>query len=176
MFLFCSQWRVASRGWGVFVVTAGEGYRKGGHRGGPEMTVRIRSYRPRSWISAKLVSGPSRIHGAGVIAREPIGRGEKLMEFGGEIISPADFETDVYRMRSIWQVGEGVYLALREDDPEPSLDENLNHSCDANAWLADEVTLVARRDIAAGEEITLDQGTWNFDEIGRASCRERVCT
>ena len=31
------------------------------------------------------------------------------MEFGGEIISPADFETDVYRMRSIWQVGEGVY-------------------------------------------------------------------
>ena len=43
------------------------------------------------------------------------------MEFGGEIISPADFETDVYRMRSIWQVGEGVYLALREDDPEPNI-------------------------------------------------------
>ncbi len=86
------------------------------------------------------------------------------MEFGGEIISPADFETDVYRMRSIWQVGEGVYLALREDDPEPSLDENLNHSCDANSWLADEVTLAARRDIEADEEITLDQGTWNFEE------------
>ena len=48
--------------------------------------------------------------------------------------------------------------------PEPSLDENLNHSCDANSWLDDEVTLSAKRDIAAGEEITLDQGTWNFDE------------
>jgi SET domain-containing protein len=124
----------------------------------------MKTYLPRSWVSPKLVPGESKIHGVGVIAAESIRAGEKLMVFGGEIISPADFETDVYRLRSIWQVGEGVYLALREDDPTPSLDENLNHSCDANSWLADEVTLVARRDIEAGEEITLDQGTWNFDE------------
>ncbi len=124
----------------------------------------MRSYLPRSRISPKLVRGPSRIHGQGVIAAAPIAAGEVLMEFGGEIISPEDFDTEVYRMRSIWQVGDGVYLALREDDPQASLDENLNHSCDANSWLADEVTLVARRDIAAGEEITLDHGTWNHDE------------
>ena len=124
----------------------------------------MKSYRPRSWISPKLVPGPSKIHGAGVIAAAPIREGEKLMEFGGEIISAADIDTDLFRMRSIWLVAEDTYLALREDDPEPSLDESLNHSCDANSWLTDEVTLVARRDIAAGEEITLDQGTWNFDE------------
>jgi SET domain-containing protein len=124
----------------------------------------MKSYLPRSWVSPKLVPGKSKIHGNGVIAAEPIKAGEKLMEFGGEIISPEDFETDVYRMRSIWQVGESVYLALREDDPVPSLDENLNHSCDANCWLSGDVDLVARRDIAAGEEITLDQGTWNHDE------------
>ena len=124
----------------------------------------MKTYLPRSWVSPKLVPGKSRIHGVGVIAAEPIAKGEKLMEFGGEPITPADFETDVYRMRSIWQVGDGAYLALREDDPEPSLDENLNHACDSNSWLDGEVTLVARRDIAAGEEITLDQGTWNHDE------------
>lgn len=145
----------------------------------------MKIYLPRSWVSPKLVPGRSKIHGAGVIAAQRIVKGEKLMEFGGEIISPADFETEVYRMRSIWQVGEGVYLALREDDPEPSLDENLNHSCDANAWLDDEVTLTARRDIEAGEEITLDQGTWNFDEddyvwdqdhctCGAVHCRKRL--
>jgi hypothetical protein len=128
------------------------------------LNATMKTYLSRSWVSPKLKPGKSPIHGVGVIAAEPIAAGETLMEFGGEIISPADFETDVYRMRSIWQVGDGVYLALREDDPEPSLDENLNHSCDANAWLDGEVTLVARRDIAAGEEITLDQGTWNFDE------------
>ncbi|HEY8697333.1 MAG TPA: SET domain-containing protein [Rhizomicrobium sp.] len=122
------------------------------------------SYLPRSWIAPKLVPGPSKIHGIGVIAAEPIKEGEKLMEFGGERISSADFESDLYRTRSIWQVGGDVYLALREDDPEPSLDESLNHSCDANAWLTGMVTLSARRDIAAGEEITLDQGTWNHDD------------
>jgi hypothetical protein len=145
----------------------------------------MKSYLPRSRISSKLVPGPSRIHGQGVIAAEPIAAGEVLMEFGGEIISPADFETEVYRMRSIWQVGDGVYLALREDDPEPSLDESLNHSCDANSWLADEVTLVARRAIEAGEEITLDHATWNHDEddyvwdqdfctCGVAECRKTL--
>jgi hypothetical protein len=86
------------------------------------------------------------------------------MEFGGEKISPEQAQGDDYRACSVWLAADGMYLALPVSDPEPSLDENLNHSCDANAWLVDDVTLVARRDIAAGEEITLDQGTWNFEE------------
>jgi hypothetical protein len=32
----------------------------------------------------------------------------------------------------------------------------MNHSCDANLWMGDEVTVVARCDIAAGEELTQD--------------------
>ncbi|HTQ13148.1 MAG TPA: SET domain-containing protein-lysine N-methyltransferase [Rhizomicrobium sp.] len=139
-------------------------------------------YLSRSWISPKLAPGKSRIHGNGVIASAPIAAGEQLMEFGGEPITAADIETDLYRMRSIWRVGDDAFLALREDDPAPSLDESLNHSCDANCWLEGLVTLVARRDIAAGEEITLDQGTWNFDDeeyvwdqphctCGAADCR-----
>jgi hypothetical protein len=124
----------------------------------------MNSYLPRSWISPNLLPGQSRIHGVGVIAAEPVTAGEKLMEFGGAPITAADIETELYRMRSIWRVGDDLFLALREDDPMPSLDENLNHSCDANSWLDGVVTLVARRDIAKGEEITLDQGTWNFDD------------
>jgi hypothetical protein len=142
-------------------------------------------YLPRSWISPKLVPGRSRIHGVGVIAAAPIAEGEKLMEFGGMPITAADIDTDLYRTRSLWTVGDDSYLGLLESDPEPSLDENLNHSCDANSWLEGEVILVARRDIAAGEEITLDQGTWNFDETeytveaedctcGSPACRVRL--
>ena len=62
----------------------------------------------------------------------------------------------------------GLYLALRNTDTEESLDEYLNHSCDANTWLEGETKLVAQRDIVAGEEVTLDQGTWNFDEADYA--------
>jgi SET domain-containing protein len=124
----------------------------------------MRKYLIRSWINPKLAAGPSEIHGEGVIATAPIAAGEKLMEFGGEAITEKDIATELYREQSIWRVGDDLFLALRDSDPEPSLDENLNHSCDANAWLTDDVTLVARRAIAPGEEITLDQGTWNFDD------------
>jgi hypothetical protein len=131
------------------------------------------------------MAGKSEIHGDGVFAAAPIAEGERLMEFGGLPISRKDVATELYRTRSIWMVGDDAYLALPESDTEPSLDENLNHSCDANAWLIDEVTLSARRDIAAGEEITLDQGTWNFDEndylwdrpaccCGSPDCRGRL--
>jgi hypothetical protein len=124
----------------------------------------MRQYLARSWISEKLEGGPSRIHGMGVIARAPIARGEQVMEFGGLALPGAEVDTEIHRVRSIWQADEDLWLVLPLTDTAPSLDENLNHSCDANSWLSDEVVLTAKRDIALGEEITLDQGTWNFDE------------
>jgi hypothetical protein len=141
----------------------------------------MREYLPRSWINPKLTGGPSKIHGDGVFTTAPISAGEKLMEFGGENITAEETVSGAYRECSIWLAQEGSYLALPESDTDPSLDENLNHSCDPNAWLADEVTLVARRNIAVGEEITLDQGTWNFDEAeytwddSSCSCGARDC-
>ncbi len=123
-----------------------------------------RNYLRYTWTSPKLKSGKSPIHGDGVFAVEKIAEGEKIMEFGGEIISKKQAFSGNYRSKSIWIVGEDKYLALPYTDTRISLDENLNHSCDANTWLEDEVTVVARREIVPGEEITLDQGTWNFDD------------
>lgn len=121
------------------------------------------SYIKRTWVNPKVVGGKSQIHGEGVFTKEKILEGEKIMEFGGELISGEEAFSGSYRSRSIWTADQDLYLALPNTDTEPSLDENLNHSCNANAWLTDEVTLVARRDIKPGEEITLDQGTWNFE-------------
>jgi hypothetical protein len=124
----------------------------------------MRRYLPRTWVNPKLVHGESKIHYDGVLVTAPIRAGERLMEFGGEMVTRAQADDqEMYRVRSVWLVRDDAYLALPASDTAPSLDENLNHSCDANAWLVDEVTLVARRDIAPGDEITLDQGTWNFD-------------
>ena len=123
-----------------------------------------RDYLLRSSVNAKLSLGPSKIQGRGVFASGKIVRDEILMEFGGEAISRRQMESGDYRIRSIWPVGRDAFLALPNSDPQISLDEYLNHSCDANAWLEDEVTLAARRDIQPGEEITLDQGTWNIED------------
>ena len=145
----------------------------------------MKTYLPRTWVSPKLAPGESKIHYDGVLAAAPIRRGEKLMVFGGQRITRAQSEDGPYRVRSIWAIGRDAYLALPDSDTAPSLDENLNHSCDANAWLSGDVTLVARRDIEPGEEITLDQGTWNYDETeytvdaedctcGSSHCRRRL--
>ena len=107
------------------------------------------------------------------------------MEFGGDLVSRKEALSDAYRSRSVWVVGDDQYLALPKTDTVDSWDEHLNHSCDANSWLGDEVTLLAKRDIEAGEEITLDQGTWNFDDTaytdnqepcfcGATNCRHKL--
>jgi len=121
------------------------------------------SYLSRTWVSPKVAAGKSQIHGKGVIAKDKITEGEKIMKFGGESISRQAAFSGSYRTRSIWIVSENNFLALPNSDTQESLDEYLNHSCDANTWLTDEVILVAKRDIEPDEEITLDQGTWNFE-------------
>ena len=131
-----------------------------------------KDYLKRTWVNSKLVSGKSKIHGEGVFANEKIAEGEKVMEFGGELISRQEAFSGNYRSRSIWIIDKDTFLALPNTDIQPSLDEYLNHSCDANTWLNDEVTLVTRRDIEAGEEITLDQGTWNFEDSAYTDNKE----
>jgi uncharacterized protein len=144
-----------------------------------------KQYLTRTWVSPKLVSVKSKIHGDGVMTTQKIAKGERLMEFGGDLVSREEVSSSNYRSRSIWAIDEEHFLALPKTDTEESLDEHLNHSCDPNSWLDDEVTLVAKRDIEAGEEITLDQGTWNFDDqaytdnqepcfCGAANCRHKL--
>jgi hypothetical protein len=63
----------------------------------------------------------------------------------------------------------------------PSQLQTLNHSCDPNLWWTDGHTLVARRDIAAGDELTCDYSTWIADpgfllrcHCGSSRCRQMV--
>jgi hypothetical protein len=46
----------------------------------------------------------------------------------------------------------------------------MNHSCDPTTWWAGSITLVARRDIEAGEEITYDYSTADLDHIFEMKC------
>ena len=52
-------------------------------------------------------------------------------------------------------IDEDVHLVL----PPATLAHFGNHSCEPNLWHDGPFNLVARRDIGAGEELTLDYGT-----------------
>jgi hypothetical protein len=117
-----------------------------------------------------------------MFAREPIAKGETVAVVGGELLHDDEFRrrtAGVQKYNAI-QVDEGLDLL---GHPDELAEATINHSCDGNLWLADEVTIVARREIAAGEELTIDYALfttaddWVLDadcRCGADVCRRRV--
>lgn len=135
------------------------------------MTLADNAYRRSSWIDSRLEIKPSPIHGKGLFATSPITRGEVVVIWGGILMSEEEVRASKARPGSVAAIGEGLYLTGLEDEEDPA--DFMNHSCDPNVWLNDEVALVARRDLAAGEELTIDYALFESDEdwVGRWECR-----
>jgi hypothetical protein len=117
--------------------------------------------------------------GKAVIARELIEPGEVVAVWSGRIISGKELEAlaPEIRMHTV-QVEEDLYLASLRPDEAP---DYINHSCDPNAGLDGQITLVAMRTIHPGEEVTIDYAMCDgspYDEFdcacGAATCRGRV--
>eukprot|EP01125_Pyxidicula_operculata_P018897 TRINITY_DN677_c0_g1_i1.p1 TRINITY_DN677_c0_g1~~TRINITY_DN677_c0_g1_i1.p1 ORF type:complete len:213 (+),score=47.71 TRINITY_DN677_c0_g1_i1:269-907(+) len=57
-----------------------------------------------------------------------------------------------------YQIGEDEFVGPLSDE-YVCITTYQNHSCDPNTWWYDDFTLVARRDVAEGEELTFDYAT-----------------
>ncbi len=115
-----------------------------------------------------------------MFAREPILAGEVVEIIGGTAMTQVEFEAflaTASRFNAV-QLAEGTHLVERPEVTDTRRG-SLNHSCDSNLWMADEATVVARRDIAAGEELTLDYALhtanpeWELD--GLCNCGSPLC-
>lgn len=138
-----------------------------------------KSYRFKTWIDPRVQVRQSRVSAKGLFATAPIKKDEPVVVFGGVVFSTADVEAGKAKKRSLLMVGEDLWLGERPEDPD-QVDWFLNHSCDPNLWFQDEVTLIARRDIVAWEEVTLDyamhfgDAKWTMKErcrCGSPNCR-----
>jgi uncharacterized protein len=113
----------------------------------------------------------SEIEGTGLFAGRAFAEGETVMVLAGTVIDDAELAR--LSPHSSLAVSEGVNLMQDDDDPA----QYGNHSCDPNLWLADEVTVVTRRPVEAGEELTIDYATftvasWQMEcHCGAPSCR-----
>jgi len=139
-----------------------------------------KNYLPRTWTDPRIEFRTSHISGDGMFAREPIKKGETVCVVGGIVMTDAEFEAfqATHRLYNSIQIDDHLHLV---EDPEVTrtLEGSMNHSCDSSTWMEDEVTLVARRDIQAGEEATVDyalfttQSNWMLDT--RCHCRLPHC-
>ena len=143
--------------------------------------MREPSYKSESWIDPRLELRASSVHDRGMFARERIHAGEVVIVWGGRLFTASDIEQGLTRRYSVAEIGEGVYLGAFEDDPE-SIDDYMNHSCDPNCWMLDEVSIAARREIQPDEEVTIDYAMfgsgagWRIDDCrcGSQLCRHTI--
>lgn len=140
----------------------------------------MKNYLPQTWVDPRIEFRTSRISGMGMFAREPIKQGEAVCIVGGTAMTDAEFAAFqiIHRNYNSIQIDDHLHLV---EDPEVTrtLEGSMNHSCDSSTWMADEATLVARRDIEPGEEVTVDyalfttQSNWMLDT--RCRCGSLYC-
>jgi SET domain-containing protein len=147
------------------------------------MTNRRRNdYRQHEWIDQRVEIRPSSIGGRGMIARSLIKEGEVVVIWAGIVFTRAEVDAGRAAERSTVAIGEDRYLGSpvgQYDRERDDLGDFMNHSCDPTCWMQDEVTLVARRDIRPGEELTADYAMWENDETDvrpwECACASPLC-
>jgi ribosomal protein S18 acetylase RimI-like enzyme len=121
------------------------------------------------WAHPHLVVRESSIAGKGLFATAPIAAGEVVSVLAGRKVSTAELAELLKRPPvDTITLEEDLHLVL-PNDPRPVIAYG-NHSCDPNTWWTDAVTLVARRDFAAADELTSDYGTSTGVPEWRMSC------
>jgi uncharacterized protein len=128
-----------------------------------------------NWNSSATEMRLATDRGHGLFATAPIAEGTVVAVFGG---NPCDRETlatlsPVRQMHSV-QIDDDLFMVGAEED-EPG--DMINHSCEPNCGLSGNVVVVARADIAAGDEITYDYAmsdSLDYDEFVCA-CESTHC-
>lgn len=109
--------------------------------------------------------------GKGLYALAPIHEGEFIVEYTGNKI-PTKVADEMTEARFLFEVDEDWTI---DGEDEANTARYINHSCDPNAESEihdGHILISALRDIAPGEEITMDYGLEYYDEFIRpVGCR-----
>jgi uncharacterized protein len=113
------------------------------------------------WLHPAVEVGRSPIAGEGLFARAPLPAGTVVSRLGGRLVTREELDELFAAQRpgdpyidTITAIA-GLQLVLQPGRPNGKG----NHCCDPNLWWTGAYTLTARRDIAAGEELTNDYAT-----------------
>jgi uncharacterized protein len=132
------------------------------------------AYRRNSWVDERVGVGVSAISGRGCLSVANIPEGTTVIIWGGVVLSPDDVLSGRAKANTAVRIGEDLFIASRPEDPL-TIDGFMNHSCDPNVWLVDEVTLVTRRPLRAGDELTIDYAMWGELESWICCCGSPLC-
>jgi SET domain-containing protein len=130
-----------------------------------------------TYRSPKTDVRPSPIHGKGLFAKAAIAKGEIVAVKGGHVLTgrqwaalepelgPADI-----------QIGDDLFMAPVTPAERDKSMLYTNHSCDPNLAIQGQIVLVAMRDVAPDEELTIDWATTDDgDHVLECRCGSPHC-
>jgi SET domain-containing protein len=134
-----------------------------------------------TYRSPKTDVRPSPIHGIGLFAKHAIARGDIVAVKGGHVLTAAQWE-DLQPALGPAEIQISEDLVIAPVDRAERDDSMLytNHSCDPNLAIQGQIVLVAMRDVAPDEELTIDWATTDDGDhemrcrCGSAHCRGTV--
>lgn len=125
------------------------------------------------WVHPSVEVRGSAIEGRGLFATRALAAGTVVMRLRGRLVSDEEL-ADLLAQSAAGggyvdtiAVSDGVHLVLA---PRQIVHYG-NHSCDPTLWHTDAATIVARRLVAAGEELTVDYATQTAEESFTMACR-----
>ncbi len=134
-----------------------------------------------TYRSPKTEVRDSPIQGRGLFARQPIARGEIVAVKGGHVLTAAQWATLEPELGPAEiQIAEDLVIAPVRTEQRHGGMLYTNHSCDPNLAIQGQIVLMAMRDGAAGEELTIDwattdDGDYTLDcRCGSPRCRGTV--
>ena len=120
---------------------------------------------------------PSTIEGLGCFAAQDFLKGMRIAEYTGEKISRHQIARRLRGRRRIYICGINTYWAI-DGNRGGNGTQFINHSCAPSAFLrviGDHIVFYARRDIKAGEEITLDYVDSYHSDRKACTCGAQKC-
>ncbi|HWO07223.1 MAG TPA: SET domain-containing protein-lysine N-methyltransferase [Candidatus Paceibacterota bacterium] len=114
----------------------------------------------------KIRVDTSRIDGRGIFADEFVNKGEKIQYIKGKKVKKVIRNVQDSKEIAHW-IGVGKFLWI---NTEGTPFEFLNHSCEPNAAIIGTKTLVAIKNIAKDEEITIDYSMTDADPYWSIEC------
>lgn len=134
----------------------------------------------KTWISPKIEIREASGKGKGMFAVQRILIGDELIVWGGDYTDAKGAEKARASGKLLMQWDDNLFSV---EDRGDDLGYFINHSCDANTWMRDVFSLIAKSNIGISEEVTADYSLWEANEnyiskwkckCGSAVCRKRV--